>query len=126
MIKRLNIKTTFFVYLLIIFHIEGCAKVQQPKSEDAKIYNDRGIAHVKKGLYERAFSNFNKALEINPGYGEAYYNRGRAYQLNLQYDKAISDFNRTIKITPRHSDAYKYRGNVSAVQDNLNLRARVK
>jgi tetratricopeptide (TPR) repeat protein len=56
---------------------------------------DLGHAHMKKGLYDRAISDFNKALEINPRYAAAYNNRGYAYYNKRKYDKAWEDVHKT-------------------------------
>jgi len=53
-------------------------------------YN-RGIAYGKKGQYDQAISDFNKALEINPRYAEAYYSRGVAYYFKREYGKSWKD-----------------------------------
>ena len=54
-----------------------------------------GQAHMKEGLYDRAISDFNKALEINPRYADAYNNRGHAYYNKQEYDKAWEDVQKT-------------------------------
>jgi lipoprotein NlpI/uncharacterized RDD family membrane protein YckC len=73
------------------------------------IYLNLGIAYYKKGQYQQAISNYNKAIEINPRYAEAYTNRGVAYGEKDQYGKAISDFSKAIEINPRDAKAYYLR-----------------
>jgi len=69
-----------------------------------------GHAHMKKGLYDRAILDFNKALEIDPEHAMAYNNRGYAYNAKGLYDLAISDLNKALEINPRYADAYNNRG----------------
>ena len=37
-----------------------------------------GNSYCRKGKYDWAISDYNKALELNPKFTEAYYNRGLA------------------------------------------------
>ncbi len=66
------------ISIIIIPILFSCASTQQKqvKSWDANFYNNRGNAYVEKGQYDQAILDFNKALEINPGYAEAYNIRG--------------------------------------------------
>ena len=79
--KRLNISIVLSVSFLIMLLFLGCAKVQQPKLEDAEAYLNRGVAYGHKGQYDKAISEFTKAIEINPRDAEAYYNRGLSYSI---------------------------------------------
>jgi tetratricopeptide (TPR) repeat protein len=63
-----------------------------------------------KGQYDKAISDFNKAIDLNPKFAEAYNNRGLTYAKKGQYDKAISDFTKTIEINPSYTLAYQNRG----------------
>jgi tetratricopeptide (TPR) repeat protein len=63
------------------------------------------------GEYDKAMSDYNKALEINPRYAKAYYNRGFLYRKMGEYDKAISDYTKAIEIDSKYSLAYYNRGN---------------
>ena len=65
---------------------------------------------LTKSQYDKAISDYTKAIEINPRFAEAYYNRGLAYGKKGQYDKAISDYTKAIEINPRFAEAYNNRG----------------
>jgi tetratricopeptide (TPR) repeat protein len=69
----------------------GCASTQEIK-EDAETYYNRGIVYEKKGQYDKAISDFTKAIEINPGHADAYYTRGVVYYYKKDYEKALDDF----------------------------------
>jgi tetratricopeptide (TPR) repeat protein len=89
--KRINIKTILSLWVLIILFIVGYAEAQKT-SLDAKSYNNRGIAYQKKRQYDKAISDYSKAIEINPRYADAYNNRGNAYgEGKGQHDKAWDD-----------------------------------
>lgn len=55
-------------------------------------YVNRGNAYSDKGEFERAFENYDLALEANPGYGEAYYNRGIVFERQNEFEKAKAEF----------------------------------
>ena len=74
-------------------------------------YLNRGFAYGDLGQPEKAISDYTKAIEINPNYGEAYYNRGIEYDNLKQRDRAIADYNRAIEINPNYNAAYSNRGN---------------
>jgi tetratricopeptide (TPR) repeat protein len=79
----------------------------------AEAYYNRGLAYLNSGDYDKAITDFNKAIELNPVYVDAYYYRGLAYQFGENYpnyDKAITDFNNAIGLNPVYVDAYYYRG----------------
>jgi len=71
--------------------------------EDAKAYVNRGAAYRKKGNYDRAIADFNKAIELDPGCAEAYHNRGVAYRRKGEHKRAIADLNKAMKLTPMMS-----------------------
>ncbi|HHT9126660.1 MAG TPA: tetratricopeptide repeat protein [Candidatus Brocadiia bacterium] len=74
------------------------------------VYSMIATTYYKKGEYDLAISDYNKAIEINPRLAEAYYNRGTAYGKKGEYDRAILDFNKAIEINPRLAEAYYNRG----------------
>ena len=57
-------------------------------------YYSRGNVYTNLGRYDKAISDFTKALQIDPSYAMAYYNRGITYFLKKDYDKAWKDINK--------------------------------
>jgi len=109
--RNKSYKSMMVISMIIIPILLSCASTQQKQSEprDAQFYFNRGTAYVAKGEYDRAISEFNKALEINPRYTEAYNLRGGVYSRKGQNDEAISDYSKAIEIDPRDVRAYNYR-----------------
>ena len=59
--------------------------------DEAAEQTDRGMALWKKGEYDAAIAEFDKAIELNPQYGKAYYYRANAYYDDHQYSRAWDD-----------------------------------
>jgi tetratricopeptide (TPR) repeat protein len=71
----------------------------------------KGIAHSIKGQHDQAIPYYNKAIEINPGFANAYFSRGVAFAEGKgQYDEAIADYNKAIEINPTFAKAILLRG----------------
>ncbi|QLQ79667.1 hypothetical protein HG537_0C03150 [Torulaspora globosa] len=47
-----------------------------------------------KGQAEEYYQYFDKAIELDPSYGPAYYHRGQMYYITAQYEKAGKDFDK--------------------------------
>lgn len=73
-------------------------------------YNERGLAYLDKGDYDKAILDFTQAVSLNPGYADGYYNRGLSYFKKADYDKAILDFSQAIKLNKQIQKAYYNRG----------------
>ena len=80
------------------------------KDTDQIALFNQGIALLEKRQYNRSIAYFDKAIELNPRYAEAYYNRGLAYEKKGIYSKAISEYTQAIEINPKYIDAYDNRG----------------
>jgi tetratricopeptide (TPR) repeat protein len=92
--------------LLMVALLFGSALAAGAKENSAEFYIKRGIAHGKKGELDRAITDFNKALKINPRDVRAYLSRGVAYGKKDQHDQAIADFTAALKIDPKLAKAY--------------------
>ncbi len=73
-------------------------------------YTDRGMAYREKDQYDRAISDYTKALEINQRDTLPYGLRGIAYVAKGQYDQALSDFSKVLEINPNFAFATTIEG----------------
>lgn len=78
---------------------------------------NRGVLFMRRGLDERALSDFDAAATLNPDFSEAQVMRGIALvQLN-RYPEAVDALTRAIAMNPDHPErAYFYR---AAAQEEL-------
>src|SRR5262249_37259280 len=66
----------------------------------ARAYNNRGLAYLAKGNYDRAVADFSESIRLNPDDATYYNNRGIAYEGKQDYDRAIAAFTEAIKLRP--------------------------
>jgi lipoprotein NlpI len=59
---------------------------------------------------QRALSDCNEAIRLDPAYAVAYLNRGNAYMNDGDFERALEDFNEAIRIDPQNAWAYTSRG----------------
>ncbi len=81
-------------YILLIFiacTISGCGT----KGEDS--YN-AGVKLFQEMKYRESIPDFQKAIDENPDFGEAYMNKGRAFTLLQQYDSSINNYQAALGI----------------------------
>ncbi len=74
-------------------------------------YEIRGSAWEAKGEYDKAISDHNEAIRLDPKFAAAYNSRGHAWKAKREIDKAISDHNEAIRLDPKFAAAYNSRGN---------------
>ena len=65
----------FFIILTSIVFVHA-----QSKNESANLFFEQGEILLNKGEYLEAMEQFNKCLQLNPGYSEAYLNRALVKQ----------------------------------------------
>jgi len=75
---------------------------------------EAAIAHgntaYDKKDYDKAISEYNEAIRLDPSLTNAYTYRGLTYWCKKENDKAISDHNEAIRLDPKCAPAYTYRG----------------
>jgi Tfp pilus assembly protein PilF len=87
-------------------------KLEKERDKVAELYVWRGNTWYNKKEYDKAITDYDKAIEINPKYALAFYNRGFAWVAKEKYNKAIADYDKIIEINPDSASAYVSRGAV--------------
>lgn len=109
-------KKSALLFLIIAVLMTGCAK------SDDDVYHDMlldGVASLNLNKPEKAFREFDEAIEFNPRKFGGYLGRGNALNTLGRYDEAIQDYNMALSIKPDIANAYVNRGIARA---NLNER----
>ena len=56
-----------------------------------RVYISRGVTYLQKGEPDQAIADFNKAIEINPSDGLAYFFPALAHYSEKEYSKSFDD-----------------------------------
>lgn len=78
--------------------IEACSRVIGTTPQDATAYYNRGASYRQAGDFDRAISDFNKAVELKPSYGAAYNARGLVHAAKGDYERALADVTRATEL----------------------------
>jgi len=68
------------------------------------------VKSQKNEKYEKALSDFNKAIQLEPTFAFAYYNRAYVKYELMDLNGAVKDYNNVIQTNPDLADAYFNRG----------------
>src|SRR6266540_5092932 len=79
--------------------------------EISSAYAERALALEDKGHRDRAMSDVNEALRVDPNSATAFRVRGELYRRAGKLDLALADFNQAIRIDPTLARAFDGRGN---------------
>jgi type IV pilus biogenesis/stability protein PilW len=103
-------------------------------ASDALIYFNSGVDLYHQRDYAKAIQAYQKVIEIDPGYAEAYNNLGIIYQEAGDFDRALSAYQKAIEINPKYEKALnnlgvllylkgRYEESIRAFQKALTLNA---
>jgi len=88
-----SIRDAYKAALIIKKKIEPARKIEKAvSSENASDIVKKGRTLYGSGNYQAAIDSFSKAIDLDPGYGTAYYNRGVAYYKLSNFLEAGKDF----------------------------------
>ena len=77
---------------------------------DAKNFLKIGVCYYNKKNIDEAINNYDKAIELNPNYTEAYFNKGICLSNQQKKEEAIEVFNKAIEIANNDAELYLNRG----------------
>jgi len=72
----------------------------------ARVHRVAGILQSNAGRYEQAAAEYRRALEIEPGNGDAHRRLGQAYEKLNQLEQALASFRRAIELEPDYYRNY--------------------
>jgi tetratricopeptide (TPR) repeat protein len=78
--------------------------------QNAVDYNNRGLIYFQSGDKQKAFVDYNRALQLNPNLASAYNNRANYYAANGELAAAIADYDRALDLNPSYVRAWINRG----------------
>lgn len=81
----------------------------QTHPTDYEAYWYRGQTFQNQGILDRALSDFNSLLALQPEYAEAMFERGRVRYLLKQYEEAREDFENYLKTPPGETTRILYK-----------------
>jgi tetratricopeptide (TPR) repeat protein len=90
-------------------------------ASSASEYFKRGLAYSYKWKWDKAISDFDQAIQLDPNYIQAYNERGLAYCCKGLLDQALKDCNQTFQLdsneTGTHGDSIT--NNIDKVHDQV-------
>jgi tetratricopeptide (TPR) repeat protein len=78
--------------------------------ENSRARHNLGAVLSDEGKHLEAIEQFDKALDLKPGYISAINHRGTSYKELGRYPEALADFEMVISLDPADPDAYVGRG----------------
>jgi len=102
------------------------AIAQSNHGDQAAANFKRGKVLFGKGDFEEAIKSYNRVIELEPNWAEAYVQRGYARRMNHDLDKALEDYDKATELDPRTTaknrvvaQAYTNRGQILSLQLKL-------
>jgi tetratricopeptide (TPR) repeat protein len=77
----------------------------QKKHREADAHYHLGIAHQETRMYRKAAEHYRAAIEVNPGYSQAWNNLGVTLDALGANDEALAAFERAVATGPRNEEA---------------------
>jgi tetratricopeptide (TPR) repeat protein len=91
---------------------QGEQEVIDLTQQAAESYFAKGNSALSQGDYYNATLMFNKAIQINPYFADAYRNLGVIYQRQKMYDEAIRAYEQSVYIKPDSEYVYISLGDI--------------
>ena len=95
------LRKVIFAFVLLLALEAGWLVVAKPFLADR--YFQRGINYRKEGAWEKAISEYRKAVELVPYFADIYYRLGFAYAAAGETDRAIETYKRLLFIVPYYA-----------------------
>jgi len=91
------------------------------KRENANVNFEKGLKLQEAGNYKEASKKYEKAVEADSTYAEAWSNLGFTYRKQGDFDKAVKAYKKAIKLSPNLAEAHEYLGEAYAEMGKFDL-----
>ena len=103
--------------------IPGCTALIERQGLEpeqlAQAYSMRALGYSIKGQYDRAISDYDQAIAINPDFAVALNNRAWAYFRAGQGPKGLPDVEKSLKLNPLSEHTWDTRAHIRQIQGNF-------
>ena len=103
--KRIFIFLNIFMFLCILV-----MSADERDKAQAKQLLSQGEQKLQNRLYTEAIEDYDRAIELDPDFKEAYNHRGLAKFYLNDFLGAISDYDKALELDPKFIEAYYNRG----------------
>lgn len=88
----------------------------QVRAQLVEAYKDRAATRHQRGEYDKAITDYTRALELDPSAADLYFARSASHCKNHRYEQAVADLTKAIGISPSNARHYHARGEISHEQ----------
>ena len=88
-----------FVLTGLVLALAGVSAYADARS-DAKAQVEFGISVAQRGLWKEAMYRWERAVELDPTYAEAWNNLGIGYEHEGEFDEARKAYEKAVEIDP--------------------------
>jgi tetratricopeptide (TPR) repeat protein len=86
---------------------ESIRRAESRNPDLPEVHRIAGLLKANGGWYEQAVTEYLRAIELEPGNGDAFRRLGEAYQSNNQLEQAKSAFLKAVEIDPNQYKNYR-------------------
>ena len=79
-----------------------------------KLY-EKGLTELQAGDFDKAVKNFNKSIQKNDKFVDAYFNRAISHTYLKKYEEAINDYSTVIELSPNDEVSFFNRSRIFTV-----------
>lgn len=96
-------------------------RINQPIQEIFGIYFKQATELLQQGQYEAAIEMYDKTLQTNPDFYEAWLGRGIAFSRLQQYETAIGCYNKALQIKSDQPEPWYEKARCYAIKKDIDL-----
>ena len=97
------IKKIVVLFAFVLFLLSPANAYTSPSPEAVEAYN-AGLQYVENSDYQNAVISFQKAIEYDPGFIDAYYNIGGLYEYAGDFETALRAYFEVVALDPKDYD----------------------